>query len=85
MEWLTLERRAFLGRIEASFEPFRCVAQMWDYEDKVQFGVFNEMDEGTATVSKLPFLVARNEKLLQGVLDAIRTRICCRGHIMQPI
>lgn len=84
-EWLMLEQHAVLDRIEASFKPFRCVAQMWDYDAKVRFRVFNEMDEGIATVPKLPFRVARNEKLLRGVLNAVRAGIGSRGYIMRPI
>gem|GEM_PF-2040712 len=65
--------------VETAFKPLRCVAEVWDYDQKLRFRVFDEKDRG---IVRLPSLVLRNlrdESQLRDVLSVVRERVQERG------
>src|SRR5918996_609390 len=41
------------AKIQDAFRPLRCVAEIWDYDYKLRFKVFNEQGEGVIEVPEV--------------------------------
>jgi hypothetical protein len=44
-------------RLEDAFNPLRCVAEVWDYKQKLRFKVFDHNDQG---IIEMPEIVLRD-------------------------
>jgi len=72
-----LELEVVLRSIESAFKPLRCVAEDFDYGDKVRFRVFSQSDEPLLRVEEslvrritepdgLAFIVGEARRNLEG-------------------
>ena len=69
--------------VEGAFRPLRCVAEIWDYDDKLRFKVF---DENNNSIIERPLLVLRelaDEKTLSEFLRLIRTQVEEKGFTLE--
>lgn len=70
--------------VEGAFRPFRCVAEIWDYDYRLRFKVFDENDRG---LIELPDVVLRNlrdETQLRNILAMARERLLEKGYRLDP-
>ncbi|WP_223532032.1 hypothetical protein [Pseudomonas sp. BF-R-30] len=68
--------------IESAFSPLRCVAEPWDYGERVRFRVFDNSDQPVLTVEELlkkQFADANNFKL---AIDSCRASLAGRGIVL---
>jgi hypothetical protein len=66
-------------RVEAAFKPLRCVAEVWDYKEKIAVKVFDKDDR---IVIERPNSVLRDladETRLMDFIEAIRERVQAKG------
>ncbi|MGK2871228.1 MAG: hypothetical protein ACSLFL_03115 [Alphaproteobacteria bacterium] len=61
--------------VQTAFLPRRCVAEIWDYEHKLRFRVFDEQDKPVVTMEKVVLDYFRHEHILQELCDQIKLRI----------
>ena len=40
-------------KLEASFNPYRCVVELWDFNDRIRFRVFDKNNETIITVPEI--------------------------------
>lgn len=65
--------------VEAAFRPLRCVAEVWDYNQKLRFRVFDPSDRGVLTVPSLVLRELRDKSNLISVLSAARSTVEEKG------
>jgi hypothetical protein len=66
-------------RVEAAFKPLRCVAEVWDYKEKIAVKVFDKDD---SIVIERPNSVLRDladETRLMDFIEEIRERVQAKG------
>ena len=61
--------------MQVAFLPMRCVAEVWDYEHKLRFRVFDDQDKPVITMDKVVLDSIRYENALQELCDQVRSRI----------
>lgn len=79
--WVTMIRTndEIKAIVEAAFKPLRCVSEVWDYDYRLRFRVFNEQDRGIVEVPDLVLRNLRDESQLRDVLTAARQRVTEKG------
>lgn len=70
--------------VEAAFRPLRCIAEVWDYDSKLRFKVFDDKDRGIVEVSDLVLRNLRDEAQLRDVLAGVRQRVVEKGYRVDP-
>lgn len=70
--------------VEAAFRPLRCVAEVWDYEQKLRFRVFDSHDRGVLTVPSLVLRDLRDQSNLKSVLSVARETVEEKGFRLEP-
>ena len=70
--------------VEAAFKPLRCVAEIWDYGQKIRFRVFDPDDQEFFADPRWPLDWLRNKKYLEGVLLEARAKVEKKGHRLEP-
>lgn len=70
--------------VEAAFRPLRCVAEVWDYEQKLRFRVFDSNDRGVLTVPSLVLRDLRDRSNLRSVLSTARLTVEEKGFRLEP-
>lgn len=73
-----LTNEEICSRVEAAFPPYRCVAEVWDYGQKLRFRVFNSEDEPLITMDELVLSSVRDSTSLDSLLVSVRQRIVHR-------
>lgn len=73
-----LTNEEICSRVEAAFPPYRCVAEVWDYGQKLRFRVFNSEDEPLITMDELVLSSVRDSTSLDSLLVSVRRRIVHR-------
>jgi hypothetical protein len=73
-----LTNEEICSRVEAAFTPYRCVAEIWDYGQKLRFRVFGSEDEPLITMEELLLSSARDSASLDSLLVTCRQRISHR-------
>jgi hypothetical protein len=73
-----LTNEEICSRVEAAFTPYRCVAEIWDYGQKLRFRVFGPEDEPLITIEELLLSSARDSAALDSLLVTCRQRISHR-------
>lgn len=61
--------------VQMAFLPRRCVAEIWDYEHKLRFRVFDEQDKPVVTMEEVILDYFRHENSLQELCDQVKLRI----------
>lgn len=62
-------------RVEAAFPPYRCVAEIWDYGQKLRFRVSSSNDEPLITMDGLILSSVRDSTSLDSLLVSVHQRI----------
>ncbi len=70
--------------VEATFRPLRCVAEVWDYDQKLRFRVFDSNDRGVLRVPSLVLRELRDKSNLKSVLSAARATVEEKGFRLEP-
>lgn len=73
-----------VSKIESSFMPFRCVAEIWDYDSKLRFKVFDEKDQVIVEMPSVVLSGIRQESHLDNILSQVRLRIQDKGYALDP-
>lgn len=61
--------------LQTEFLPRRCVAEIWDYEQKLRFRVFDDQEKPVVTMEEVVFDSIRHESALQDLCDQVKLRI----------
>ena len=70
--------------VEASFKPLRCVAEIWDYGQKLSFRVFDSKDHTVLTVPNEVLENLRDGPGLEALIRGARSSIAANGHLLDP-
>ena len=70
--------------VEAALRPLRCIAEVWDYDYRLRFKVFDDKDRGIVEVSDLVLRNLRDEAQLRDVLAGVRQRVLEKGYRVDP-
>ena len=62
-------------RVENAFSPHRCVAEVFDYNQKLRFKVFGKNDESLAEMPSIILRKVRDPQILEQILAEVRSRI----------
>lgn len=62
-------------RLEGAFKPFRCVAEVFDYEQKLRFRVFDNNGQSIIAMSQILLRDLMNDSYLQGLVEQARAQI----------
>lgn len=71
--------------VQDAFRPLRCVAEIWDYDAKLRFKVFDANDRGVVEVPSVVLRTVRERKDLGSVLAAARTAVEDKGFRLEPL
>ncbi len=63
------------SRVEAAFPPYRCVAEIWDYGQKLRFRVFGANDETLVTMAEVAVSSVRDSSALESLIADVRHRL----------
>lgn len=66
-----LSNEEICSRVEAAFSPYRCVAEVWDYDNKLRFRVFNSADVPLATMGEVVLSSVREARALESLLASV--------------
>jgi hypothetical protein len=80
------EIEAVKAIVQGAFTPLRCVAEVFDYDQKLRFRVFNEKENGVLRTEE-PSLILQaplNKSKLRDVLTFAREQIVAKGHRLDP-
>lgn len=61
--------------VRAAFLPRRCVAEIWDYECKLRFRVFDEQGKPAISMEKIILNSIRHETELQALCNQVQSKI----------
>ena len=70
--------------VETAFNPLRCVAEIWDFDQKLRFRVFDPKDEVVLTFPNEVLRHLRDGDALRNVILAARARIEEKGFLLEP-
>jgi hypothetical protein len=70
--------------VEQAFRPLRCVAEIWDYEQKLRFRVFDNNDVGVLRMESAVLRDLRDEQNLRNVLSAAHETVEEKGFRLDP-
>jgi len=68
------------SRVEAAFPPYRCVAEIWDYGQKLRFRVFGSNDEVLITMAEVVVSSVRDSGALESLIADLKHRLDGRGN-----
>jgi hypothetical protein len=66
-------------KMENAFKPFRCVAEVWDYGDKLRFKVFDENDDGIIECKSIVTRLLKDKAFLESTIEQARERVKAKG------
>ncbi len=69
-------------RLEGAFKPLRCVAEVWDYKQKLRFKVFDPNDQGIIEVPEIVLRELSNESQIQEVIQQARAQVQDKGIVL---
>jgi len=61
--------------VERAFLPLRCVAEIWDYDFKLRFKVFDDDGKGLVKMPNIVLDDVRDQSCLEDILRQVRSRI----------
>lgn len=71
--------------VEKAFRPLRCGAEIWDYDQKLRFRVFDDRDQGIVRVPSLVLRELRSKSNLRSVLSSARAVVEEKGFHLEPL
>jgi len=76
-----LKNEEIIAKVENAFSPLRCVAEIWDYDSKLRFKVFDENDNGIIEMPKAVLSNMRDKKELESLLQQYHSLLQDKGFI----
>jgi hypothetical protein len=70
--------------IGSAFAPLRCVAEDWDYGNRIRFRIFNNADEALITQADLLWRELSDETRLKFEIEYYRAEISKLGYRLDP-
>ena len=61
--------------VEHAFLPRRCVAEVWDYEAKLRFRIFDQSGNTLKSIKNIVMASIRVEANLKALCESIRLRL----------
>jgi hypothetical protein len=80
----TLSNEQVRVAVERAFKPLRCVAEIWDYDQKLRFKVFDVNDKGIIEMPRLVLRELRDRDNLASVLSSAREHVEEKGFQLEP-
>ncbi len=69
------------SRIEAAFPPYRCIAEIWDYGQKLRFRVVGSNDEPLITMAEVIVSSVRESGALESLIADVTHRLDGRTNL----
>jgi hypothetical protein len=69
-------------RLEGAFKPLRCVAEVWDYNQKLRFKVFDHNDQGIIEMSEIVLGDLSDESRLQDLVQRTKEHVQAQGFVL---
>ena len=70
--------------IKSAFKPLRCVAEIWDYEMKIRFRVFDPNDEALFTCKNAITSDLQDDATLNAIILEARSKLESKGLTLMP-
>jgi hypothetical protein len=70
-----------LTRLKGGLAPFRCDSEIWDYQDKLRFRVFDQNGTPVLRADAIPQRVFRDPVELGRLVSFVRSRLQNRGKL----
>jgi hypothetical protein len=67
---------------QEAFSPLNCVAEIWDYDTKLRFKVFNDEGECVVELSQAILSTMRNKSNLQMLLSEFRAKVIKKSYTL---
>ena len=80
----TLSTEQIRDAVEGAFKPLRCVAEIWDYNEKLRFKVFDADDHTAIQAPRLVLRGLRDRDDLAHLLASVREDIEAKGFRLNP-
>ncbi|MEX0734086.1 MAG: hypothetical protein WD051_05560 [Steroidobacteraceae bacterium] len=70
--------------VEGAFSPLNCVAEIWDYEQKLRFRVSDATNETVLTCPNEVLANLRDDTALTAFLQNVRAEVEDNGYTLNP-
>jgi hypothetical protein len=70
--------------VEAAFSPLRCVAEIWDNDQKLRLRIFDSNDKIVLTCPEQILGAVRDVESLRAFLEMVRAQVRSKGHSLGP-
>jgi len=70
--------------VEGAFSPLNCVAEIWDYEQKLRFRVSDAMNETVLSCPSEVLANLRADAALTAFLQDVRAEVEANGYTLNP-
>jgi hypothetical protein len=80
----SLQLESVVRSIEAAFKPLRCVVEVFDYEHRIRFRVFDNDDNPVLTVGEALVRRACDPGGLKTIVSECRDRLERKGFKLEP-
>jgi hypothetical protein len=66
-------------RVEGAFRPLHCVAEIWDYKDKLRFKVFDKDNKGIVEMPDVSLDSLDSAGTLEELIQGVRREVQSKG------
>jgi len=66
--------------LEASFSPFRCVAELYDFDERIRFRVFDKNNKAIITISEKIINEKFSDTSLKSIIKSTKNEIKKKGY-----
>ena len=70
--------------VEGAFSPLRCVAEIWDYNQKLRFKVFDAKGNVVFEMAEIILREIRKKNNLASILSSARKIVEKKGFMLDP-
>jgi hypothetical protein len=70
--------------IEVAFQPLHCGVEIFDYDKKIKFQVFDLSNQSVHAVPDLLLASIRDDKKLRAMLEQARATVIGKGYVLAP-
>jgi hypothetical protein len=69
-------------RLEGAFKPLRCVAEVWDYKQKLRLKIFDHKDQGIFEMRDIVIRHLGDEGRLHDIIQDVRAQVQAKGFVL---
>ena len=77
---IELDIEAVVHSIETAFSPLRCVVEVFDYEHRLRFRVFDQKDEAVLTMSEALMRRLQDSGGFKTIISECRAQVEHKGY-----